>query len=220
LTLANYTDLQTAVQDWMDRAGDTNFVAHIPDQIALGEAKLNRLLGPVETDATLTGIVSSNAISIAALSIVAPVGLFASFYASRETQLSPKYDGTFEIQGNAGRPRNWAIDGTNIVFDRPLDSAYSFRFRYQQRFALTVSATTNWLLTNHPDIYLAASLMWGCGYNEDWPNGQVWKGILDEGIPELKNTLARNRKADLSVDVTLQRIGRRWKDNSWVNEIL
>lgn len=217
MALTNYTTLQTALQAWVDRAGDAVYVANLPDIIALGEAKFNRSIPAITTDATLTGVLSSNAISIFALSMTDPVALYANYYTSRETELTPKMDGTFPVQNNNGRARYWSIDGTNIVLDRLLDSAYTFRFRYNQKLNLATTST-NWLLTNYPDVYMAACLAWSGAFNEDWVNGGQWKNILDEAVPEIKNIISRSRKGDATVDPALQTIGRRWKDNSWVNE--
>lgn len=218
MALANYTDLQTAIQTWVDRAGESVFVANVPDIIALAEAKLNRELDIIETDATLTGAVSSRNLDISALSIDAPTALFASYFTNHETMLTPKYDGTYEQQNNAGRARYWSIDGTNIVLDRPLDGAYTFRFRYDQKFNLATTST-NWLLTNFPDCYLAACLGWSGAFDEAWVAAGNWKQTADEIIADVKHNIAKRKKGDLTVDRALQLIGKRWRDNSWLNEV-
>lgn len=218
MALANYTDLQTAVQTWVDRAGDAVFVSNTTDIIALAEAKLNRELDIIETDATLTGVVSSRNIDISALSIDAPTALFANYFTNHETLLTPKYDGTYEQQNNTGRARFWSIDGTNIVLDRPLDGAYTFRFRYDQKFNLATTST-NWLLTNHPDIYLAICLAWSGAFSQDWVNGNNWNSVATDGIASVKHNIAKRKKGDLTVDRALQLIGKRWRDNSWINEV-
>lgn len=203
MALANYTDLQASVLDWMTRAGQSGKVA---DWIALAEARLNRELGAVETDATITGVPASRRIDISTLSMVQPIALFLAEVGNDEVFITPKADGTFPYLDDTGRPTIWAIDGTNIDFDVVLDAAYPFRLRYRQRFSLATSAT-NWLLTNHPDVYLAATLMWGAGYNEDWSNGSTWKLVLDEGIPSVRNQIAQNKRALLTVDPGLSSIG-------------
>lgn len=196
MALANYTDLQAAALDWMKRAGQTGQTA---DWVALAEARLNRELGAVETDTTLTGVAASRRIDISAVSMVQPIALYLAESGRDEVWINPKADGTFPYLTTSGRPTAWAIDGTNIDFDRPLDAAYPFRLRYRQKFNLATSAT-NWLLTNHPDVYLAAVLMWGAGYNYDWNNGSVWKQTLDEGIPSVRNQIAQKKRAALTVD--------------------
>lgn len=204
MALANYTDLQASALDWMTRAGQTGQVA---DWITLAEARLNRDLGAVETDATITGVSGSRTIDISALSLVQPIALFLAEAGNDEVFITPKADGTFPYLTDTGRPAVWAIDGTNIDFDRVLDAEYPFRLRYRQKFNLASSAT-NWLLTNHPDVYLAATLMWGAGYNEEWSNGSIWKGILEEAIPSIRNTIAQSKRSVSTVDRGLALMGR------------
>jgi hypothetical protein len=207
MALANYSDLQASALDWMTRAGQTGQVV---DWILLAEARLNREIGAVETDATITGVSGSRRIDISSLSMVHPIALFLAEVGNDEVFVTPKADGTFPYLHDTGRPTIWAIDGTNIDFDRELDAAYPFRLRYRQKFNLA-SSPTNWLLTNHPDVYLAATLMWGAGYNEDWSNGQVWKGILDSTIPDIKNAIAQSKRSVSTVDRGLVDIGRHYR---------
>jgi hypothetical protein len=208
MALATYSELQSEALDWMERAGQSG---KAPTWIKLAEARLNRELGVVETDTTLTGTAGSRRIDISGVAIVEPIALFIAEAGQDEEELTPKADGTFPYLNDNGRPKYWAIDGTNIDFDCPLDQAYPFRLRYRQRFALSDSETTNWLLTNHPDVYLAATLMWGAGYNQDWANGTVWKGILDEAIPSIKNLIAQSKRAVATVDPALTYPGRTWR---------
>jgi len=213
MALSNYTELQASVLDWMVRAGQTGKVA---DWITLAEARLNRELGAVETDTTLTGVADSRRIDISALSMVQPIALFLAETGSDEVLIQPATDGTFEYLTTSGRPTRWAIDGTNIDFDRPLDSAYPFRFRYRQRFALATSST-NWLLTNHPDVYLAASIVWGSAYNKNLADASAWKQLLDEAIPSIKNSIAQSKRATLRVDPGLASRGGALSYSEWVN---
>jgi len=209
MALATYDDLKTSALDWMTRSGQSGVVE---DWITLAEARLNRELGAVETDASLTGTEDSRTIDISSLSMVQPVALFLAPVGEDEQEVTPRADGAFAYLDSSGRPRFWGIDGTNIDFDRPLDEAYPFRLHYRQRFSLATSST-NWLLTNHPDIYLAAVLMWGAGYNEDFANGATWKAVLDEGIPDVRNSIAQSRRGSLTVDRALATVGRRSYDD-------
>lgn len=206
LSLATGADLQATALDFMVRAGVAADVAAAPVWLALAEGRLNRELGVVETDTTLTGVASSRRIDISSLSMVQPIALFLAETGMKEREVQFKADGTFPYLDTEGRPSFAAIDGTNIDFDCPLSAAYPFRLRYRQRFALT-DAGTNWLLTNHPDIYLAAVLMWGAGYHQDWANGSAWKAVLDEGIPSVRHTIAQNKRGTLTVDPGLVATG-------------
>lgn len=207
MALSNYTELQAAALDWMERAGQTGQTA---DWVKLAEAKLNRKLGAVETDTTLTGTSGSRSISISAVSMVEPIALMLARVGYDEREVQQQANGTFAYQDTTGEPRIWCIDGENIEFDRVLDQAYPFRLVYRQRFALAASST-NWLLTNHPDVYLAATLMWGAGYNSDWQNGSVFKGMLEEAIPEIRHTIAQNKRGTLRVDPAITMVNTRWR---------
>lgn len=205
MALSNYTELKAAVLDWMVRSGQTGQVA---DWITLAEARLNRELDAVATDGALTGVADSRRIDVSSLAIVEPIALFLAKTDMDEIPVQIQADGTFPYLANSGEPGIASFDGTNIDFDRPLDQAYPFRLRYLQRFSLSDAAPTNWLLTNNPDIYLAATIMWGAGYNEDWANGQVWKAILDQGIPSVAHQIARSKRGVLRVDPALSAVGR------------
>ncbi len=211
MALDNRNDLLAAITDWMARS---DVSGNAGDFIALGEARLNRELKPIELDTTLTGVVDNNSVDIASLSMAAPVALFMTDgIVPTEIELAPKADGTFPIQSISIRPRFWAIDGTTIVFDSPLDQPYTFRFRFQQRFKLSESAPTNWLLTNHPDVYLAASLVWGGLFIQASPYAGQFQAVLNSGIPEVKSYIAQMKRGIASVDPALQRIGRQIRGN-------
>lgn len=208
MALSTYSELQASVASWLERSDMTTVIV---DCIALAEARLNRELGPVETDASLTGTVDSRSLDISALSLVEPIELWVANPSNEdEREVQQQSPSTMAYADTSGPPQQWVMASTSALkLDRPCDQAYAFRFHYRQRFALSDSATTNWLLTNHPDIYLAASLMWGAGYQEAFPNGAMWKGVLDEQLPAVAHTLAKQRKGTLRVDPGLANIGRR-----------
>jgi hypothetical protein len=204
MAISTFSELKTAIATWAERTGDADFVARTVDCITLFEAKANRVLGAVETDASLVAVVDSRNVSISALSIVQPIALFmAESGTEDEVRLTPQSAGTMAYEDTSGTPSEYAISGTNIVFSRPASQAFDLRLHYRQRFALSDEAPTNWLLDNHPDVYLAGSMMWGAGYQEDWQNGALWKGILEEGIPEIKSQIAQSQRGTLKIDPAL-----------------
>lgn len=202
MAISNYTELQAAISDWMARSDISGSAV---DFITLGEARLNRLLEPVATTASLTGVSSSNVVSIASLQMVEPVSLYLT--ANVQEKFIPQSAlGTFFEQDTPNIPSNWAIEGTNIRFDCPLDIAYPIRFTYQGRFALSVAAPTNEFLTNNPDLYLAASIVWGSTYTKDAAIG-MWKSMLDEFVAEVRSINAQKKRSQLRADPMLLRRG-------------
>lgn len=199
MAISNYSELQQAVSDWMARA---DLSGNAADFISLGEARLNRMLNPAETDATIPGTASSREIDVSSLAPVRPIALFLKG-SSGEMELVQRAPGSFAFIEEAGCPRFWSLDGDKIVLDCLLSTAEQFRFRYQERFALSNTNPTNWLLTNHPDVYLAASLVWGGAFIKDGAYAASFKTLLDETIPEIRSQISQSRRGVLTVDPAL-----------------
>lgn len=199
MTISTFTELKSAITTWMDRSEISGSAA---DFVTLAEAGLNRKLEVVETDVTLTGTLDSRSIDVSAYSVIEPLALFIVIGAT-EYELTKKAEGTFPQTTTSGEPAIWALDGTNIDFDCPLGQAYSFRFRYQGRFALSDAAPTNDLLTNHPDVYLAACIIWGGLYIRDRDTVIGFKTLLDEFVRDTKTHIAQKKRSVLTVDPAL-----------------
>ena len=120
MAIGTYSELKTAISDWMDRSDISGNAA---DFVTLAEARLNRILEGSEADATLTGTVDSRRISISALSVREPVALFIVNASGDERELVQKADGNFPYSATSGEPTFWAVDGTGIDFDCPLNAA-------------------------------------------------------------------------------------------------
>lgn len=204
MAISTYSELKTAISDWMDR---TDLTGNVTDFITLAEARLNRKIDAVETDATLTGTVDSRNVSVSALSVIEPMAVFiADTAGGDEREVQIKAPGTFAYNDTSGEPGFVALNGTNLVFDRPLDVAYSIRFRYRGRFALSDAAPTNDLLTNHPDVYLAACIMWGGIFIRDTASVAGFKSLLDEFMGETSSHIAQRKRGTLSPDPALAAI--------------
>lgn len=204
MPISNYTQLQQAVSDWMARA---DVLGNAADFISLAEARLNRELNPVEVDTSLTSSVGSQSIDISTLPMVEPIALFI-LLTGGEAQMLDRAAGTFTFADSSGRPSIWSIDGSDIVFNRPCDQAYPFRLRYKQKFALSDQVPTNWLLSEHPDVYLAASVMWGGVFVQDGGYAASFKTVLDETIPSIRSAIAQKKRGVLTVDPALQSAAR------------
>jgi hypothetical protein len=67
-----------------------------------------------------------------------------------------------------GRPAFYTISGSNFRFGPIPDADYDVEVVYKAKIpALSDGSPTNWLLTDHPDIYLFASLIEACFYLND-----------------------------------------------------
>lgn len=204
--------LKTAVLDFMAR---NELTGNVDDFITLAEARLNRELEAVDVDATITGVTDSRSIDISSLAMVAPIALYIAPVGCDEIYVTPKTDGNFAYLQTSAAPRFWAIDGDNIDFDCPCDQAYPFRFRYRQRFALASDGSTNWLLENYPDVYLAAVVVWGFVFIKAKEDTAFYKAILDDALPSLQSIIAESKRTVLTVDPALRRRALNAAVNNW-----
>lgn len=202
--IGSYDSLKSQIQEWMDRSDITG---NIPMIIGLAEARLNRVLKVVETDVSLSGVAGERALDISALSIVQPIALKIKDL-SREYDVIQRDSGDFNYIDITGRPMFYCVEGSSITLDRLQDQPYHYRFRYQGRFALNDAAPSNRLLEDHPDVYLAACLVWGGLFTQDDRKIATWKGLLDEYLAEAANTMAQAKRTVLTADPMLQHIGR------------
>lgn len=202
MPFTNKSDLKSAMDDWIAR-GDISGTAD--DRVSLAEARLNRELGEVLTEQSLTGTASSREISVSAYSVAQPLNLFLAETGLDEVRLVPKMNGGFEVKATSDRPRFWTYNraADKLYFDCPLSGAYPFRLVFRQRFSLAADGDTNWLLTSHPDIYLAACIMWGGLYTMDTSRAAAFAATLEEGIPSVKSYISAQNRAVLTVDPAL-----------------
>lgn len=200
MAFATKANLKTALAAWMKRA---SISTSADDCITLAEAGFNRVLGEILTSTTLTGTVSSREISVT--SVAEPIALFLAETGLKEVELTKKMDGTFEYSVTSDRPCIWAFNAaaSKIYFDCPLSGAYPFRFKHRQRFSLAADGDTNWLLTDHPDLYLAASIVWGALFTDDDGKAGKWNTVLTNGIKEVKAYISAQNRSELTVDPAL-----------------
>jgi hypothetical protein len=199
MSISNYSELKTAITEWMDRE---DLSGNAADFITLAEARLNRRLKGFDVDTTLSGTDTSKSIDISALNLAEPIALYCTTHGD-EYEILLKAPGTIEYNDTAGSPEFYVIDGDTIEFNRPQSGAQTYRFVYQERYALSDAAPTNWLLTNHPDVYLAASIVWGNVYIANIQSAVIFKQTLDEFIKETRNYLSQKKRGKRSVDDAL-----------------
>jgi len=194
MALANYTDLQSSITGWLRRDGDTSLVATAPDLITLAEAQFNRDIRHrrMETSTTLTLTGGSNTVALPTDYIETRTAIVQSSPKQVMTFVTPSQLAINWASGTSGIPTEYTIIGTNMKVGKTPDTGYSLELTYYQQIPDLASNTTNWLLTNHPDMYLYGSLLQAAPYLGDDERVPVWGAYYERAREGLKNDASRS----------------------------
>ena len=186
MALDNYANLQTSIANWLAR---DDLTSEIPDFISLCEAEFNRELRIRSMETTET-------VSIDAEQEALPTGFLGvrSFFLNNNgktklTYISPYQQ--FDTQGSSrtGTPQAYSIEGTNFRFSPTPDTTYTANLVYYKAFdSLSASTTTNFILTNHPAVYLYGSLYHASNFIRGIAPDTVaqWQQLFVTGINQIR----------------------------------
>lgn len=208
MSISTYSELKATMIKWLHRS---DLDALVPDFIALAESGLNRVLSlcSMEQQEPLTLAAATRFVDTPA-SMLKPIAVWL------ETVARPKLTQTLPenlvVDINSGAPAVWAQDGTRLAFERQADQPYTVTLRYVKRLALSDAEPTNWLLANHPDVYLYAALLEAAPYMRDDQRQAVWDAKLKEAIFNLRNADNRIRAAaPLTTEIPTALGGMHWR---------
>lgn len=203
MTIQTYSDLLTAIINFAWRDGDGEFQDRAADFVSLAEGRLNRELAlrVMETDKEASCVAGQKYISLAP-DFVEPIALHLTTFGAA-TPLKMSVAGDMPFFPWEGVPQAWCINDANIQLDRKCDQNHTFVFRYRKAFKLSYDSQTNWLLAHHPDVYIAAALVWGGAFQASSDDMTRWKALLEEALDEIGWKESRSKTGTLSVDPAL-----------------
>src|SRR5512139_579977 len=181
----DYSTLQTEIAGWLDR---TDLTSYITTFIGMAEAEFNRVIWTPETEAVTTLTAAAETVSLPANFRMA-----RALFISADPKVNLEQMSLNELRyrysaAATGQPSNYAIQsGNTLVLGPSPDASYSVVLNYYQKIpALTVSATTNWLLTAHPDIYIYGTLLRAEAFLANDPRIAVWGNLYGQALAQLE----------------------------------
>ena len=194
MAISTYSELQTAVANWLDR---DDLTARIPEFITLCEARFNRSLRirAMETlDISVDTVAGTG-------TVVLPTGYVQmrdiSLITSPLTQLqylTPEIMNRLNSGSLTGKPETYTIIANNILFGPTPDAVYDISMLYYKTFdALTDAAPTNWVITNAPDVYLYGALLEAEPFLMNDQRVQLWAMALTQSITTLQEQDNKDR---------------------------
>lgn len=192
MSIATYAELKTAVAEWLHRA---NLSTRAEDFIQQGEAWLNRKLRTVDMEERSSGLTMGTTDRYDAL----PTGFLemqSIFYTNdNKAIVYVEPSALIPLITSSGKPNYFTIkDG--LEWSCVPDSAYPYEIHYFKALDIETD-TTNWLLTNHPDIYLYAALSSAAIYIKDDNRVAGLKSLLNEAVDDLNTQDARKRGSQM-----------------------
>lgn len=199
----SYSTLRTAIAERRERVSDSAYEALTADFVAYAEAHLNRQ-APVrlaEVNTTLTATPASRFVALPTDYLEA-IGLWRTTTGS-DVPMTQLGAAAMAASDTATTPEYWAIDGSNVAFQAPADSAHTFRLRYRKKLFDLATTDPNWLLTNHPDVYLYAALVEAADHEMDDAASVKYSVKLERAMGQVRWLEARGKAAPLRVDPAL-----------------
>jgi hypothetical protein len=205
MALSTYTELKTAIADWLDR-GD--LTANIPDFITLAEARVNRELRirPQEVRSTMTTTAGNRYHAL-------PGG----YLSMRNIQINN--DPTVPLEfislemldrlygsNTSGVPSAYSIVGDEFQLAPIPDSAYEVEVAYYKKFdslgdGTGGTVTSNWLTANAPDVLLYAALLEAEPFLKNDERLQVWLGAYKNAVESLQKADSADRHSGSTMRV-------------------
>ena len=201
MSIANYSELNTAVANWLDRDDLTD---RIPEFIALCEARFNRLLRIRAMEYKQTASTVSGQRNLAL-----PTG----FIQMRNLQINaspivPMQYVTHEIYDRlygstlTGTPQMYTIIADEIQLGPIPGSVMTIEMLFYKKFdALTPSATTNWMIINAPDVYLYGCLLEAEPFIMNDPRVQLWATAFKQAIADMQEQDNKDRHSGSALRV-------------------
>lgn len=192
MAISTYSELKTAVANWINR---TNLTSYVPDFIALGEARVYRECARIRgTETAVNSVIASGVIAV-------PTDYHSMkhlYIDNTPVQFLKRKTAAwiyenYPVRSSDNMPKYFAEDAGNIIFGPYPDSDYTVKGTYYKRLpALSDSNTTNWFLTNAPGLILFASLEEAEPFMKNDDRIELWQGkygqlkqaLLDEEATE------------------------------------
>lgn len=190
MSIASYSDLKTSIANFLHRSDLTSM---IPEFIADGEARIYNDLRIRAMETAFSATVASGTVSV-------PSGFlewkFLYVDGSSAQKLScldaESIYTKYPTRAASGKPVFFAREGDTLIFGPYPDSAYTIKGRYYKRLAaLSDSNTTNWFITDAPDLLRFAALCEAAPYLRDDSRVALWEAKYQAVKKRLEDTEKR-----------------------------
>lgn len=199
--ITSYSSLQTSIAAFLHRS---DLTAIIPELIVDAEAR-------IYNDLRLRCMEAAFSSAIAAGVVALPTGFlewqFLYIDDSSAQKLTRKDSewiySNYPARSGTGKPVFFAREGDSIIFGPYSGSAYTVKGRYYKRLtALSDSNTTNWFITDAPDLLRFAALAESAPYLQNDARIAVWEGKYQAVKKRIEHTEKRENVSGSQLQIS------------------
>ena len=132
MAISTYTELQTAVANWLDR---DDLSARIPEFISLTEARFNRILRirSMETEADQATVAGTRSYSLPTDYRQMRTVHLTTNPITPLSYITPEIMDRIWAGSSMGKPLSYTIKGNNVYLGPSPDAVYTVRFLYYKK---------------------------------------------------------------------------------------
>ena len=215
MAINTYATLQTAVANWLDRSDLTD---RIPEFISLSEARMNRTLRlsmMLNVDETTLGGAATLVAGTRDYDLPSGYLQMVDFHLRTSpittlSYLTPENMNRMWAGSQGGKPLAYTIFADNstgtpikkIRLGPSPGSAYDYSIMFYKKIdALSVSNTTEQMLTDNPDIYLYGALLEAEPFLMNDQRVQLWATAFQESVRALQEQDNKDRHSGSAMRV-------------------
>ena len=201
MAISTYSELQTAVANWLDRDDLTD---RIPEFIALAEARFNRVLRLRSMEAKYTADTVAGQRNLALPTSYIQMRNF-QVNTSPLTTLSyvtPEIYDRLWGGSTSGTPKFYTILANEVSFGPIPGSVMEVEMLFYKKFDnLTTLSPTNALLTDSPDLYLYGAMLEAEPFIMNDERVPLWAAALDRAVSDMQEQDNKDRHSGSALRV-------------------
>lgn len=188
--ITSYSSLQTSIASFLHRSDMTDIIKEL---ISDAEFRIANELRIRAMEAAFSSAISSGVVAI-------PTGFLEWKFLYVDGDSAQKLERrdtewiytNYPTRSAEGKPVCFSGEGDNVIFGPYPDSAYTIKGRYYKKLdALSDSNTTNWFITNAPDLLRYGALCEAAPYMMDDPRIVIWERKYEQVKQRIKATERR-----------------------------
>ena len=190
MAITTYDELKASIANWLNR---DDLTAVIPDFIALAEAQIARDVRHWRQEKRVTTSVNEQYENLP-IDWLEMIQIQLTAGGRLQVISAAELQDRKEVSLTPHKPKYYRLTSDQIEFYPTPDSSYEAAMQYYARVpALTDVDTTNWILTDYPDIYLYGSLVHAAPYLIDDQRLNVWASLYQSAVDALNQDNTKSR---------------------------